>query len=69
MRALQRKPPDLEQLQAELADPIDQRKQRRVVELSPQNRLDREYLRAELAERSDERSTEATLDSDLGLRG
>jgi hypothetical protein len=69
MRALQRKTPDLEELQTELADVIDQREQRSVVEFSPQNRLDREYLRAELAERSDERSTEATLDSDLGLRG
>jgi hypothetical protein len=63
------KAPHLEELQPELADAIDQREERGVVDVSLQDCLDREDLRAELAERGDERSTEATLDSDLGLRG
>jgi hypothetical protein len=69
VRAPRRKTPHLEQLQPELADAIDQSEQGCVVDVCLQDCLDREDLRAELAERGDERSTEATLDSDLGLRG
>jgi hypothetical protein len=69
VRASGGKAPHLEELQAELADAIDQREEGGVVDVSLQDCLDREDLRAELAERGDERSTEATLDSDLGLRG
>jgi hypothetical protein len=67
--AARRKPAYVEQLQAELADAIDQREERRIVDIPAEDCLDGEYLRADLAERSDEGSAEATLDPDLGLRG